>query len=608
MPIGELDRHWGYLKAAQRAKAERQAAAVAAAADLIDGPEQVRVKDAFEEAAEAAEGMGWHWTTLRDLYYGGKGREGVRHYPRIQWPQVLATRSYGGGAEAWCDPTAWAAWKKDYLRREEPTLEQTYRRLRGLADENGWRIPKSSKTLHSRLYREMHPAAIALARQGPDAVKRMFPAQIRDKTSLRPMDLVCADGHTIRSLVRWPDGKVERPTLTAWMDVRSARVVSWRIDRTESSDSYRLAMMDLVREHGVPGGVLLDNSSAAAAISLTGGCHWRHKGGAPDEDELMGLITQLVGPKNVHWALPYSAQSKPIERSFKDIGPEIAQDPRLRGAYVGPHPAAKPRYGSGPKPEKAEPVELAVLLVVVEHVIREHNSRSGRRGQGLNRKSFDEVWSEGLTARVDDPPARLSTAQLERWLLAPKKVVASAKLGEVKLYEGRYWSEELCRALAGRSTPERTVVVRHDPDHLDQPVIVEDREGRLIARAKPWGKTPYLDSREARETARDQGKLRKLAREQLEVQNRMSDRDYARLLNDAAKDEGPEPEPIEQRKVVSAAFGVRAAPRNEAVATGTDNVVELLTGGGRGPVNDAENVALPEETEEENWVDYLTDI
>ena len=582
----DLDRRWSrLLSAAQRARAEKQAAVAAAAVDTKDR-DGVNLRAACEAAAQ---GSDWAGATIYHLILGKSGAAGLADYPMHQWPLVLAPKHSGGSAEADCHPAAWAAFKADFLRREQPTVEMCFRNLQRLAKSEGWTIPLSAAAIGRRLDRELPRAAVVLAREGPPALKRMYPAQIRDRESLRVMGLVCADGHKIRTLVRWPDGKVDRPVLTAWQDIRSGRLAAWRIDRTESSDSYRLAMLDLVREHGAPGGVLLDNSSAAAAIALTGGCHWRHKGGAPSADEVVGLITQLVGPKNIHWALPYSAQSKPIERSFRDLGPAISQDHRLQGAYTGAHPAAKPHYGPGAKPAKPEPVPLALLLAVVADAVREHNARRGRRGLGLDGKSFDEVWAAGLAARADDPPARLSQAQLDRWLLAPAEVTASAESGAVTLHGGRYWSEDLCAALAGRPQAERRVVVRYDPDHLDRPVLVEDREGRLIVRAAAQGSVPHLDTRAARETARAQGRLRKLAREHLDVQNRLDAGELDRLLDDAEAETGPPDSPA-GGKVFIGAFDVPAAERPAAVATGTDNLIRRMVDRAIPPIDDEDEI------------------
>ena len=305
-----------------------------------------------------------------------------------------------------------------------------------------------------------------------------------------------------------------------------------------------------------------------------------------------------MGPENVHWAQPRSGQSKPIERAFRDLASSLDKDHRLRGAYTGSDPTRKPSNYDGKKA-----VPLADFLKVAEAAIAEHNARQGRRGGVCEGRSFNEVWEAGL-AEHGSKIARLSTAQLERWLLAAQNMTASKKTGEVTVHGGRYWNEELLRRLAGRSEAERTVVVRYDPDHLDRPVVVEDREGRLIAHAEPLGKTPFLSTRAARETARDRGRLRKLARRQGEIQNRMDGRELDGMLDEVATEE-PDSEPIERRKVVSAAFGLRVAARPEAAATGTDNVVELLPAGGR-PVNEAEDAALPEEEPEDNFeVDYL---
>ena len=156
-----------------------------------------------------------------------------------------------------------------------------------------------------------------------------------------------ADGRESDVVVLWPDGKEARPWITAWQDVRSRKIVGWRVDRSESSDSYRLALADAVREWGVPDAVLLDNSSGAASQMLTGGCHWRFKGGKPKPGEVAGLLTQLVGPKNIHWSKPYRGRSKPVERGFRDLASNLDKDHRLRGAYTGSNPTRKPHYGLG---------------------------------------------------------------------------------------------------------------------------------------------------------------------------------------------------------------------------------------------------------------------
>ncbi len=547
-----LDARWRQLTTKQRSAAEAKAAAIRGAVERHE-----RTGEPLQTCLhEAAAGTPWSPHTIYSSYYGRTGEPGLSEFPRHQWAMALAPRYHSGRPSAQCDPEAWEWWKRDYLRPEEPTLKQTFRRLETEAKKKGWKIPKAAKTLHARLYREMHVAAITLARKGPQALLESRPSAMRDYRSIRAMDLWVADGRESDVMVLWPDGKEARPWITGWKDVAKRKIVGYRVDRSESSDSYRLSLADAVREFGVPGAVMLDNSSGAASKMLTGGCHWRFRGGKPKAGEVEGLLTQLVGPENIHWQKPYRGRSKTIERSFKDLSADLDKDQRLQGAYTGRSPAHKPDYGPGAKPK---PVPLAVYLEVVEEAIAEHNSRRGRRGEGLAGMSFDAAFSAGLAERADDPPARLSSAQMERWLLAPDESVAHAKDGVITLHGGRYWSEALGAALAGRTKAERTVVVRFDPDHLDRPILVETRDGRLIARAEPIRPTPFLDTQAARDAARDEARWRKIAKEQLDIGERKDRRALERLQR-----EEPAGEPEPARKLVTAHFGVAARERPAA--------------------------------------------
>ena len=567
--IGEaaLNERWARLHDGQRARAALKAEVVAAAVDARDR-DGVAMRAACEAASKGTE---WSPATVLDWYYGKGGEAGLADYPRHLWPLVMTPGHTGGVSTAECDPAAWEAFKTDYLRPEQPPLEMCYRNLERLAKAEGWTIPCSAAALKRRLDREVHPSAITLAREGSEALAKMRPSQIRERPQ-RALEAVNADGHEIDVFVRWPNAeKPVRPTLVAWQDIHSAKILSWRIDRTENSDGYRLSFADLLRDHGIPQHVFVDNGRAIAAKGLTGGKDNRYKFKVKRDDPV-GLLTQLVGQENIHWVLPYHGQSKPIERAFRDLASDIAKDHRLRGAYTGNKPDAKPEnYGS-----KAVPLET--FLAVLEDGIARHNARRGRRGMGLEGRSFDEAFKESYERHAADIP-KPTEAQLSRWLLGAKGIRAHKTNGAVELFGTRYWSERLSETLAGRSAEKREVVVRFDPDHLDRPVTVETLDGRLIGKAEPQGAVKFIDTQAARDHARDQARLKRHAREQLEIHRRMGAREYDRLL-DAADAETKDAEEVPARsKVVAGVFGrepARAKPAPVAAATGTDNLIRMM--------------------------------
>jgi hypothetical protein len=125
----------------------------------------------------------------------------------------------------------------------------------------------------------------------------------------------------------------------------------------------------MIEAWGIPGHVILDNGREFAAKAITGGAATRFRFKVRDDD-LPGLFTALGC--EIHWATPYSGQSKPIERAFRDLCDTIAKDPRFDGAWTGNRPDAKPEdYGS-----RAVPLED--FLRVVAQGIEEHNLRPRR--------------------------------------------------------------------------------------------------------------------------------------------------------------------------------------------------------------------------------------
>jgi hypothetical protein len=134
------------------------------------------------------------------------------------------------------DPAFGALIKADWLRDAAPTLTSAYDRCVRLARARG--IPVAPiHTVRRWLEREVSEATRVLARQGVDALKRMYPSQERDKTALAPLEVVNADFHRFDVFVRWPGakgeaGEVARPQMILFQDVFSRRLLAWRVDRT----------------------------------------------------------------------------------------------------------------------------------------------------------------------------------------------------------------------------------------------------------------------------------------------------------------------------------------------------------------------------------------
>lgn len=463
---------------------------------------------------------------LKNWYYGVNGKPGAKDYHRSDWAAALIPGYAGPTARAEMSPEAWEFVKADYLRPARPSVAECYERLQRAAAEHGWTVP-SKRTVERRLL-GLPLSVRVLAREGAEALKRMYPAQERDRGVFHALEAVNADGHTFDVRVRWPDGEVGRPVMVAWQDLYSGKLLGWRVDKTENADLVRLSFADVVRAYGIPDHAYLDNGRGFAAKWVTGGTQSRYRFRVREEDPVGVLVALGV---EVHWVTPYHGQAKPIERAFGDLARYVAKHPAFEGAYTGPSPVAKPaNYG-----ERA--VDLEVFLRVLESEIAAHNARPGRRTAVAQGRSFDEAFAESY----ERSPIRKATAEQVRALLLAAEVKTARRNGEFTLAAGacgeernRYWCPDL-EDYAG----ER-VVVRFDPQGLHEGAWVYAMDGRYIGEARLLEAAGFNDTEAARAHARERNRWKKAVRAQLEAERRLTALEAAARL--PAAEAAPAPE------------------------------------------------------------------
>jgi hypothetical protein len=458
----------------------------------------------------------------------------VRGVERHHWVAFLAPRYVGRTATAEIPADAWDIYKADFLRLEQPTAMSCFERLQRIAKARGWSLP-SWRTFDRKLEREVPRTVRILAREGEEALMRLYPAQERDRSVFHALEAVNADGHRFDFFVRWPDDSVARPVVVPFQDLMSGKILAYRVGQTESSDLARLAFRDLVEKYGVPSHAWLDNGRGFASKMLTGGTPTRYRFKVRAEDPI-GIFVQL-GVK-VHWATPYHGQAKPIERAFRDWCDRIAKHPAFAGAYTGNSPTAKPEnYGS-----HAVPYET--FLRVLDEEVVAHNAREGRRTKVCAGRSFDATFAESY-ARA--PIRKATSEQLNTMLLAAETVTADARDGSVRLAGNRYWTEALSPHASER------VIVRFDPDALHGTVQVYALDGTYIAEADCIASVGFADTQAAREHARGRSEFRRGVKQQLKGERRMS---AAQVADQLPKGEVP---PVPPAKVIKPIFS--ATPR-----------------------------------------------
>ncbi|AZB57236.1 transposase [Cereibacter sphaeroides] len=459
-----------------------------------------------------------------------------------------------------CDPEFFDFLKSDYLRLSHPHFASCYRRAVTLARQKGWQI-LTEKTALRRLNSKVSVQTQILMREGVEALKRRYPAQTRDKTALHALEAVNADFHKFDVFVRWPatggePSFIGRPQMVAFQDIFSGRILAWRVDQTPNSTAVLLAAGDMIEDWGIPGHVLLDNGREFAAKVVTGGAATRYRFKVK-EDDVPGLFTALGC--EIHWATPYSGQSKPIERAFRDMCDAIAKDPRFDGAWTGNRPEAKPEdYGS-------RAVDLEDFLRVLAEGIEEHNTRQGRRSEVAYGRSFADVFDESYASA---PIRKATEAQRRLWLLGAEGLRLNSRTGEIAFQNNRYWAEWM------QDFTGEKVVARFDPADLWAGLHLYSHDGSYLGHAPVMERSGFFDMGEARITARARRTWLKAEKEAAAAHRRYTAAELGRMLSEASPVEPPKPE-AKVVRMVKPKTGKAASPAPAPAAPATVTAIPI---------------------------------
>jgi transposase InsO family protein len=467
----------------------------------------------------------------------------VRGLPREHRLPRLAPRHAGAtGPRTECHPEALDWLRSAWLSPSQPTVDACIRDLRAQAGLRGWTLP-SDRTLRRHI-ESIDKVTASFWRHGPEATDRLFPMLRRDRSALHALEAVNCDGHKLDIMAAWPDGSTGRPVIWVFQDIYSGKWLSWRLDRTENTDTFRLAFGDMVERFGIPDHVYVDNTLAAANKTMSGGIARRFRFKVREE-EALGILPALG--VEVHFTRPYSGQSKPIERSFGDIARDVARHPAFEGAYLGSNPTAKP-HNAGTRA-----VPIAELLAVLEQRIAEHNARPGRTAPACRGRSFDDTFAESYAAA----PIRKATAEQRRIFLLAAESVTVRQDSTIHLLGNRYHDEQLV-ALIGSP-----VVVRFDPDRLHAPVHVYRLDGGFVCTAACWADVGFADTEAARRIAQAKKLRRRGVKLMAEAAKVIDAEQLARDIAAQAKEAAAAPETRVVRPIFRSAGNAALKPVSE---------------------------------------------
>lgn len=439
-----------------------------------------------------------------------------------------------------CSPEAWQRFAQLYLTQERRDIKTCWELVANEAVRAGWTWLTYSGC-RDRVQRIPEPDRV-YARHGERAWKnRCEPLIQRDYTQYRVNQTWVADHHLFDFMLLDKSGKPYRPTLTAFLDMRSRYMVGWCINEVGNSFTILQAFRRAVSEHNaLPDEVYCDNGKDFRSAAFAGG-----KKRGDDESERRRVGSQLGRcDVAVRWALPFAARSKVIEPNFKPICQRFA---RFITTYCGNKPDNKPERLKGVLRDGENiPTLDQVRDWFGQWLAADYHARS-HSGDGMDGRTPADVFAhEERVARRTLPGPLKDQLTLIPVCGTPKRPLRVTRRGVQ--YQG-VWYGQAEPALWRMIGQEVMLLV--DPDEASA-VLVCDTAGRALC----WVGQQRVTGATAADLA--EGLRRQRAAK------RLAKRAMPRLM-DARR------QPIEH--VLDVLRDKRAADRVETVATGTDAAV-----------------------------------
>ena len=351
-----------------------------------------------------------------------------------------------------------------YLKEGAPSAESCWLITRGKF--SGETVFPCPQTFIYQLRRRVPADAIYLARYGEGAWNRKFGMYIeRDYSNILCGEVWVSDHAQIDVAVADANGKPFFPWVTAWRDMKSGKWLGWLLHKEPpKSDHVFQSFYYACRDFGIPKHIYIDNGKDYRAKDFAGG---RTKAGklAVNENSARSMCS-LLG-LDIHFALPYNAQAKNIERDFLKIKESFSKHvPGYRGGHVKERPealAAEIRRGKILGED-----EFAQLLGV--HLFYNLN-RAPSRGKILRGLCPDELYErEAQNAFVE--PEALSILCM--------RISGSRAIGRNGVKDSRSKETYFAEWMLGQKG--RKVYIRRDPSDVETAWVFDAQNDEYLGR------------------------------------------------------------------------------------------------------------------------------
>lgn len=227
------------------------------------------------------------------------------------------------------DANAWDFFCGQYLQLTRPSIGFCYRLLELEAKKESWEIP-SLKTVARMAKQDIPEAVRRLKRYGEKNFYDNSQAYTqRDYESISAGEVFVGDHHVFDLFINTGSNekpKWTRPWLTAWMDMRSRKLVGWTVNLSPCTDEIIAAFANAALDPaiGLPRDIYIDNGRDYCSHKFAGRGNRGKKLTEEDKELLIeeGKRTATLMERlkvKTHFAIVENARAKVVEREFRNV-------------------------------------------------------------------------------------------------------------------------------------------------------------------------------------------------------------------------------------------------------------------------------------------------
>jgi putative transposase len=286
--------------------------------------------------------------------------------------------------------------KSLYLKEGAPSAQSAWIMTLGFAKETcniDIKNFPSSKSFIRKLRKDVPEQAIFLARYGDAAWNKKYASYIpRDYSNITAGNFWVSDHAQIDVAVNF-NGSVCFPWVTVFRDIKSSKWLGWFLHaESPNSDHIFQAFYYGVLLFGLPIDIYLDNGKDYRCKDFAGGRSGSIK--VMHNTSKENSLLKNLGI-NVHFALPYNAQTKPIERDFLKVKTYLSKHMvGYRGGKITERPE---KLKTEIKNEQIMPFEDFKTLF--DDFILNVLNKMPSNGKVLQGRCPDELWAEEYSVK-----------------------------------------------------------------------------------------------------------------------------------------------------------------------------------------------------------------